>query len=306
MILSPSPIQQFTDGNGVPLVGGLLFIYEAGTVTPQAAYTSSSGATALPNPIVLNARGEVAPSATGTSCGLWLDPTLAYKLILAYPGDTNPPTNPIWTVDNIVSPQAAILAQLAAYQAALTGVPVGGQIPYGGATAPTGWLLCDGAAISRTTYAALFAVIGTAYGSGDGETTFNVPDKRGCTSIGADNMGGTPANRVTSAGSGIDAQVVGTIGGDQLAQTDTLTATSTATSTDSGHTHALISVVDNLGHSYSLGGNANIEIANNPTGIGQANITTTVTTTVTSALEGSSQNMPPVQVDNWIVYTGAA
>ena len=46
-------------------------------------------------------------------------------------------------------------------------------------TAPTGWLLCDGSAVSRTTYAALFAVIGTTYGPGDGSTTFNVPDMNG-------------------------------------------------------------------------------------------------------------------------------
>ena len=50
---------------------------------------------------------------------------------------------------------------------------------YGGATAPSGWLLCDGTAVSRTTYAALFAVISTTFGTGDGSTTFNVPDMRG-------------------------------------------------------------------------------------------------------------------------------
>ena len=50
---------------------------------------------------------------------------------------------------------------------------------YGGTTAPTGWLGCDGSTVSRTTYAALFAVIGTIYGSGDGSTTFHLPDMRG-------------------------------------------------------------------------------------------------------------------------------
>jgi microcystin-dependent protein len=57
--------------------------------------------------------------------------------------------------------------------------------PYAGATAPTGFLLCDGAAVSRTTYADLFALIGTTYGAGDGSTTFNVPDLRGRFAIGA-------------------------------------------------------------------------------------------------------------------------
>ena len=49
-------------------------------------------------------------------------------------------------------------------------------VPFAGSTAPSGWLICDGAAISRSTYSALFAVIGTTYGAGDGSTTFNIPD----------------------------------------------------------------------------------------------------------------------------------
>lgn len=56
------------------------------------------------------------------------------------------------------------------------GVPTGSIVAYGGIAAPSGWLLCQGAAVSRTTYAALFAILGTAYGVGDGSTTFNLPD----------------------------------------------------------------------------------------------------------------------------------
>jgi len=70
--------------------------------------------------------------------------------------------------------------------------------PYAGSSAPSGWLLCYGQAISRTTYATLFAVIGTTYGSGDGSTTFNVPDLRGRTVAGLDNMGGSNANVLTN------------------------------------------------------------------------------------------------------------
>lgn len=55
-------------------------------------------------------------------------------------------------------------------------VPTGTLTPFAGNTAPDGWLKCDGSAISRTTYAALFAVIGTTYGAGDGSTTFNIPN----------------------------------------------------------------------------------------------------------------------------------
>ena len=57
-------------------------------------------------------------------------------------------------------------------------VPTGVILPFGGSTVPEGFLLCNGAAISRTTYAKLFAAIGTLYGAGDGATTFNLPDMR--------------------------------------------------------------------------------------------------------------------------------
>ena len=64
-------------------------------------------------------------------------------------------------------------------------VPPGMLAPYAGKTAPEGWLLCDGSAVSRTTYAALFAVIGTTYGVGNGSTTFTLPDLRGRVAAGA-------------------------------------------------------------------------------------------------------------------------
>lgn len=93
----------------------------------------------------------------------------------------------------------------------LTGV----MLPFAGATAPNGWLLCYGQAVSRTDYAKLLGVIGTTYGAGDGSTTFNLPDLRGRVAAGKDNMGGTPANRLTSASSGIDGPTLGAAGGSQ-------------------------------------------------------------------------------------------
>ena len=63
-------------------------------------------------------------------------------------------------------------------------LPAGVMMDYGGATAPDQWLICNGSAISRTTYADLFAAIGTSYGVGNGSTTFNIPDRRGTVSIG--------------------------------------------------------------------------------------------------------------------------
>lgn len=68
----------------------------------------------------------------------------------------------------------------------VSSVPTGTVVAFAGSSAPAGWLLCDGNnTISRTTYAGLFAVIGTVYGSGNGSTTFGVPDMRGRTGVGA-------------------------------------------------------------------------------------------------------------------------
>jgi microcystin-dependent protein len=82
-------------------------------------------------------------------------------------------------------------------------VPTGGMMMWGTASAPTGYLLCNGAAVSRSTYSALFAVLGTAYGSGDGSTTFNVPDFRDRFPVGA----GTTYS-ANSTGGSADATVV--------------------------------------------------------------------------------------------------
>jgi microcystin-dependent protein len=75
---------------------------------------------------------------------------------------------------------------LATIQARL---PTGTILDYGGSSAPTGYLLCDGSAVSRTTYADLFAVISTTYGAGDGSTTFNVPNLRDRVSVGKNSSG---------------------------------------------------------------------------------------------------------------------
>lgn len=79
-------------------------------------------------------------------------------------------------------------------QAAL---PVGTIIDYAGASAPDGYLLCFGQAVSRVTYAKLFAVIGTTFGTGNGSTTFNLPDLRGRVIAGKDDMGGADSRRLS-------------------------------------------------------------------------------------------------------------
>lgn len=122
---------------------------------------------------------------------------------------------------------------------AMPSVP-GMMVPYGGLTAPSGWLLCYGQAVSRTTYSTLFAAIGTQFGDGNGSTTFNLPDLRGRVVAGQDDMGGTSANRLTAAGFGASGDDLGAAGG---SETHELTVAQLAEhdhggETDSGGIHS--------------------------------------------------------------------
>lgn len=90
-VLSPLLVQRFVDNSGAPLVGGKLFTYVAGSTTPQATYTDSTGNTSNVNPIVLNARGE---------CNCWVPPNVAYKFVL-----TDASGNVLDTVDNVIQAQ---------------------------------------------------------------------------------------------------------------------------------------------------------------------------------------------------------
>jgi len=113
-------------------------------------------------------------------------------------------------------------------------LPSGLILPFGGAAAPSGYLLCYGQAISRSTYSTLFSAISTTYGVGDGSSTFNLPDLRGRTIAGQDDMGGVSANRLTDA-------VTGGLNGDTLGDTGG-TESHTLTSAQSGlvgHTHGV-------------------------------------------------------------------
>lgn len=132
---------------------------------------------------------------------------------------------------------------------AVGALPAGAVIPYAGSTAPANWLLCAGQAVSRTDYAALFAVVGTTYGSGNGSTTFNLPDLRGRVVAGEDDMGGTAANRLTSGGSGITGTTLGAAGG---AETHTLTSAQMPS-----HTHTQDAHGHNLQYGGSLGSTTN-------------------------------------------------
>jgi len=115
----------------------------------------------------------------------------------------------------------------------LTGIvamPTGAVVPFGGSSAPTGFLLCAGQAVSRSTYSALFGVISTTYGTGDGSSTFNLPDLRGRVVAGQDDMGGSSADRLTGQTGGVNGDTLAATGG---AETHALTEAQLAS-----HSHA--------------------------------------------------------------------
>lgn len=170
-------------------------------------------------------------------------------------------------------------------------LPAGmGPIPYAGSSAPAGWLLCYGQPISRTTYAALFAAIGTTYGAGDGSTTFNIPDMRGRVAAGVDNMGGSAANRITSGNSGITGSTLGAAGGDERMQQHLHPIT------DPGHQPVIPT-----GNPAGSGG----YWAESGTFAGNSTLPTVFTgiTQTNNTGSGNSQNVQPTIMMNYIIKT---
>jgi microcystin-dependent protein len=171
------------------------------------------------------------------------------------------------------------------------GIPLGGMMPYIGSSTPSSaFVLPFGQAISRTIYATLFSLAGTTFGAGDGSTTFNVPDLRGRSVFGLDNMGGSAAGRVTSGNSGITGTTLGAAGGDERLHQHSHGVT------DPGHLHNYI-VRNNL-VTTSSGGQVNTWQTDN--GTGNTSVATTGIT-VNNAGAGASQNMPPAVILPYIL-----
>lgn len=152
-------------------------------------------------------------------------------------------------------------------------LPIGTQVAYGGTVPPTGWLICDGSAVSRTTYAELFKVIGTSYGAGDGSTTFNLPNKKGRVSAGYD-----------STNSKFNA-----IGKKLGEETHTLTVEELAE-----HNHNLAYLYDlTKGYKNAFIPATTVE---NPT-----NYTSDIKTIQNTGGNQPHNNIQPTEVDNWII-----
>jgi microcystin-dependent protein len=167
------------------------------------------------------------------------------------------------------------------YQHATAGfVPTGAVMPFAGTTEPSGWLFCYGQAISRTTYARLFTAISTTYGTGDGSTTFNLPDIRGRVIAGQDDMGGTSANRLTGTSGSLDGDTLGAVGG---AETHTLTEAQMPS-----HVHGID------GANSSMGAGAQF---------GDLNGTGVVVNTEAAGSGAAHNNVQPTIIQNFIIKT---
>jgi hypothetical protein len=156
------------------------------------------------------------------------------------------------------------------------GAPTGGLIMWGTGTAPSGWLLCAGAAVSRTTYAALFAVIGTTFGVGDGTTTFNLPNYTNRMPYGT---------TLAATGGSADAVVV--------------SHTHTATVTDPGHSHTE-TYFSSTGGGYGLNAGPNDFQATKQTG---TSVTGISVANSTAGVSGTNANLPPYLGINFIIKT---
>jgi microcystin-dependent protein len=151
------------------------------------------------------------------------------------------------------------------------------------ASAPSGYLLCDGSAVSRTTYSALFAVIGTTFGAGDTTTTFNLPDYRGRVA-----MGVSGSYALASTGGSADAVVV--------------SHTHTASVTDPGHSHTLTSNVAAFAGGSSSGANNSYNI--NFPGVTTNSATTGISVSNSSTgVSGTNANLQPYLAINFIIKT---
>ena len=158
-----------------------------------------------------------------------------------------------------------------------SGSNIGDIKPHASAVIPAGWLECGGQAVSRTDYAALFLAIGVVYGAGNGSTTFNLPDLRGRTLFGKDNLGGAAANRLTTGNGGVNGAALGAVGGGEAV---TLTAAQMPNHEHGGGYAPTVNLSSGGISAYGGGGSTG--------GAGSS---------------GAHPNIPPAMVVNYIIKT---
>jgi microcystin-dependent protein len=298
---------QFFDNSGVPLAGGLIYSYAAGTTTPLVTYTSSTGLTAHPNPIVLDSAGRINEVwvAEGTNCKFVLK-TSTNVLIGTYDSLFPIASLPVSIYNGGTGATTAEGARINLGLGTFL-VPTGSLIMWPSVTIPTDWKLCNGDAISRTTFATLYALVGTTFGAGDGSTTFNLPDYRNRTPYGADTVavGATGGSANATLVSHSHGGVTGNTSNDHI-------HTATSVVTDAGHAHGgilttlgsgLYTNPNPTGAAFGAGSTdsafTGITVA---TTIGGQSVTHTHTIT-TEGSSATNANLPPYLGINFIIKT---
>ena len=196
--------------------------------------------------------------------------------------------------------------------------PTGSLQAFAGSAAPTGWLLCDGTAVSRDTYAALFVVTSTTYGAGDGSTTFNVPNLAGRVPVGAGTgaQQGAAGSGVITGGTALTARSVGQFFGDERTELHTHTQNSHNHIQDShnhsqnSHSHLIdyniaAAAGGNQSNPAAGGGGAGTVSSRGTTATNIAATATNQAQTATNqnTFAGTGANLQPSVVANYIIKT---
>jgi microcystin-dependent protein len=254
------------------------------------------------------ALGDDANFATTTATAIGLKAPLASPLFTGIP---EAPTAAVGTSTTQLATTAFVQATN----------PTGAVIAFAGSSAPSGWLLCFGQTVSRTTYATLFSIISTTYNTGgEAGTDFRLPDLRGRTVAGIDNMGGTDAGRLdiaNSSGTVVGTQYVTLTSAEMPSHTHTQDShnhtQNSHNHTQDAHNHGIhrsnvtASSTNTDGSSiYRLVANTGAEysVTQGATATNQATTATNIATTATNQNTGGGgahNNMQPTMVLNYII-----